>query len=190
MEKIIQSPNRLMFARICLLKISMMSESNIPEKLVPEDAETAQREKVRDLLAEVLVYPMYPYGNLSSGELETKYGVHLKEIQRGMHMHVKHKPRYGTIGWVANQVLAWGSNTGWDITIDGKIACCRVNYDDYINFEIEILSEREIEGYKSKFGKSDSTLIHRLTTLKTMFDNGLISAEEFNDKKKEILASV
>ena len=107
-----------------------------------------------------------------------------------MHMNVRHKPRYGTIGWVANQVLAWGSSTGWDITLDGKIACCRVNYDDYINFEIEILSEREIEEYKSKFSKSDSTLIDRLSTLKTMLDNGLISAEEFNDKKKEIIASV
>ena len=190
MEKIIRSPNRMTCARICLIKISKMTDVNTSENAVPEDTGTAQREKVRDLLAEVLVYPMYPYGNLSSGELETKYGVHLKEIQRGMHMHVKHKPRYGTIGWVANQVLGWGSSTGWDITLDGRIACCRVNYDDYINFEIEILSEREIEEYKSKFSKSDTTQINRLSTLKTMYDNGLISAEEFTDKKKEILASL
>ncbi len=71
--------------------------------------------------------------------------------------------------------------TRWDITLDGKIACCRVNYDDYINFEIEILSESEIEDYKAKFSKSDNVLIDRLTTLKTMFDKGLISTEEFDD---------
>jgi len=155
-----------------------------------EEEEAEKRNKVKDLLSNVLVYSMYPYGKLSSGELETKYGVHLKEIQRGMHMNVKYKPRYGNIGWVSNQVLGWGASTGWDITLDGKIACCRVNYDDYINFEIEILSESEIEDYKAKFSKSDNMLIDRLTTLKSMFDKGLISTEEFDDKKKEILEAV
>lgn len=155
-----------------------------------EEEEAEKRNKVKDVLSNVLVYSMYPYGKLSSGELETKYGVHLKEIQRGMHMNVKYKPRYGNIGWVSNQVLGWGASTGWDITLDGKIACCRVNYDDYINFEIEILTESEIEDYKAKFSKSDNVLIDRLTTLKTMFDKGLISTEEFDDKKKEILEAV
>ena len=88
----------------------------------------------------VLVHQMMPFNQVYSGVLETKYGVHLKQIQRGMHMHMKYKPRYGNVGWMSNQVLCWGSSTGWDITRDGKIACCRVNYDDYVNFEIEILS--------------------------------------------------
>ena len=60
----------------------------------------------------------------------------------------------------------------------------------HINFEIEILTESEIEDYKAKFSKSDNMLIDRLTTLKTMFDKGLISTEEFDDKKKEILEAV
>jgi len=167
-----------------------MTNNNQQENLLEKDDEIAERNKVKDVLSNVLVYSMYPYGKLNSGELETKYGVHLKEIQRGMHMNVKYKPRYGNIGWVSNQVLGWGASTGWDITLDGKIACCRVNYDDYINFEIEMLSESEIEDYKAKFSKSDNVLIDRLTTLKTMFDKGLISTEEFDDKKKEILEAV
>ena len=43
---------------------------------------------------------------------------------------------------------------------------------------------------KILYRKSDNVLIDRLTTLKTMFDKGLISTEEFDDKKKEILEAV
>ena len=78
---------------------------------------------------------MMPFSKVSCGYLETNFGIHLKQTQRGMHMNMRYKPRYGNINWVANQVLCWGSNTGWDITTDGKIACCRINYDDYVNFE-------------------------------------------------------
>ena len=154
------------------------------------EIESNKRNIVRDILSDVLINNMFPFGKLSSGELEIKYGIHLHQIQRGMHMNMRHTPQSGRIGWVANVVLGWGSSTGWDITLDGKIACCRVNYDDYINFEIQILSDEQIQEYKNQFASPDNSLVNRLATLKQMLDQNLISTEEFTEKKIELLASV
>jgi len=104
---------------------------------------------------------------------------------------MRYVPQHGKEEWVANRVLCWGSNTGWDITRDGKIACCRVNYDDYINFEIETLTAEQIEEYKSKFGGSvDKPLVDRLSTLKEIFERGLITEEVFMQKKEAILSEL
>ena len=161
----------------------------IKEEKKWKEEEKAKRMKIRDILTPVLIQDMYPYGKLKSGELETKYGVHLRQIQRGEHQCMKYKPRDRN-EWMADKVLPWGSCTGWDITRDGKIACCRVNYDDYINFEIDILTQQEINEYKKKFSATDSTLINRLATLKEMLKQSLITEEEFNHKKKDILSQV
>lgn len=154
------------------------------------DLDTKKQVQVRDLLTDLLVYNMYPLGKLSSGELETKYGIHLHQLQRGMHMNMHYKPQYGKVGWVANVVLGWGSNTGWDITLDGKIACCRVNYDDYINFEIQILSEEQIQNYKEQFAQPINSLVNKIATLKLMHEQNLITAQEYMEKKREILLSI
>ena len=107
-----------------------------------------------------------------------------------MHMNMPYKPRYGSTGWVANQVLGWGSNIGWDVTLDGKIVCCRVHYDDYINFEVELLSDEEIESYKLKYQQSDKSLINRLATLTEMLDKHLITEVEFQQKKTALLNEI
>jgi len=150
-------------------------------------ADALLRAELLQRLTPLLVNKMYPYGKLFSGELETIHGVHLKEIKRGMHMNMPFKPGYGTRAWVMGRPLSWGSNTGWNITQDCKIACCRVDYDDYINFEIEILSLTEIAEYKKQFGKPDEQLVNRLATLKQMLDKELISKTEYQQKKKELL---
>ena len=150
-------------------------------------ANASLRAELLQRLTQVLIHKMYPYCKLFSGELETVYGVHLKEIKRGMHMNMPFKPGYGTRAWVKGRPLCWGSNTGWNITQDCKIACCRVDYDDYINFEIEILSPAEIEEYKKEFSKPDEQLVNRLATLQQMHDKQLISEAEYQQKKNEIL---
>jgi hypothetical protein len=158
-----------------------------------EDQEKALRQKVLDDLTPVLVHQMMPFNQVYSGILETKYGVHLKQIQRGMHMHMKYKPRYGNVGWMSNQVLCWGSSTGWDLTRDGKIACCRINYDDYVNFEIEILSPEQIEDYKAKMVCNEAakpSIEERLMTLDSLNSKGLISADEYLQKRALILCEV
>jgi hypothetical protein len=113
---------------------------------------------------------MMPYNKVHTGYLETNYGIHLKQIQRAEHRFMRYKPRYGKENWVANQVLCWGSNTGWDITTDGKIACCRINYDDYVNFEIEVLTPEEINEYKAKELENTTELLKRLQFLKAMLE--------------------
>ena len=110
-----------------------------------------------------------------------------------MHMNMKYKPRYGNVGWVSNQVLCWGSSTGWDITRDGKIACCRINYDDYVNFEIEILSPEQIKEYKAKMESNAAikpSIEERLMTLEQLNSKGLLSADEYNSTRAMILSEV
>jgi hypothetical protein len=150
-------------------------------------ADALLRAELLQRLIPLLIHKMYPYSKLFSGYLETIHGVHLKEIKRGMHMNMPFKPGYGTRAWVKGRPLCWGSNTGWNITQDCKIACCRVDYDDYINFEIEILSPAEIAEYKKQFGKPDEQLVNRLATIQQMLDKQLISEAEYKQKKKEIL---
>ena len=90
-------------------------------------------------------------------------------------------------------VLCWGSSTGWDITRDGKIACCRINYDDYVNFEIEIFSPEQVEEYKATM-ESNATvkpsIEERLETLEQLNSKGMLSAEEYVNTRALILSEV
>jgi hypothetical protein len=103
---------------------------------------------------------------------------------------MKYKQRYGNVQWVANQVLCWGSNTGWDITVDGKIACCRINYDDYVNFEIEVLTPEQIESYRLANSEPTKDISQRMKTLSDLFTEGLISEAEYALKRKAIIAEI
>lgn len=173
--------------------IDVLEQQRLIDLKLLEDQEKAIRQKIVDDLTPVLVHQMLPFNQVYTGLLETKYGVHLKQIQRGMHMHMKYKPRYGNVGWVSNQVLCWGSSTGWDLTRDGKIACCRINYDDYVNFEIEILSPEQIEEYKAKMESNAAikpSIEERLVTLEQLNSKGLLSADEYVKKRALILSEV
>ncbi len=157
---------------------------SIQETKVAEQAEAEKREALKNILTTVLIEKMYPFGKLESGELETQYGVHLKQTDRNAHRFMRYKPG-DQHKWVVNKSLHWGSSTGWDITQDGKVACCRINYDDYVNFDIEILSADEIESYKAS--AANKQLVSRLATLQEMYDQSLIDAEEFASKKQALL---
>ena len=139
-----------------IYKVEMLTEFDIrrlEERINhPEKIEALQLQQV-PLLTNLLVEKMYPYNKLFNGELETIYGIHLHMIQSAPHRHLFYKPRDRRKNWVYNGVLNWGSNTGWDISTDGAIACCRVDYDEYYNFEIEVLSEEEQEVYRKKYNK-------------------------------------
>jgi hypothetical protein len=78
-------------------------------------------------------------------------------------------------------------NTGWGITTDGKIACCRINYDDYLNFEIEVLTPDQIKEYKKNDPNNADDSFKKLQVLKKMLDAGLISFQEYAIKKEEII---
>jgi hypothetical protein len=94
---------------------------------------------------------------------------------------------------MSNQVLCWGSSTGWDLTRDGKIACCRINYDDYVNFEIEILSHEQIKEYEVKMETNrpvKPSIEDRLVTLELLNSKGMLSAEEYVQTRALILSEV
>lgn len=173
-----------------IVEITQDESNLLKEEKIKKDIEKTKRAQVLSILKEKLLQKMPSLNYLFTGDLEINHGIHLKEIKRGMHMDMPYKPRYGNTGWVANQVLGWGSNMGWDITLDGKIVCCRVHYDDYINFEVELLSDEEIETYKVKYQQTDKLLINRLATLTEMFDKKLITKTEYQQKKTEILNEV
>lgn len=125
----------------------------------PEISETedyTRRESLLPVLTDLLVNKRYPFSNIYTGELELKYGIHLKLIQKGEHRHMRYKPGYGKSDWVKYKPLDWGGLTGWSITTDVKIACCRVGYDEYYNFEIEVLSDNQVNYYKKKYGLDES----------------------------------
>jgi hypothetical protein len=172
-----------------LVQISLDDRIEIEKKLLIENAEELIRNKVVSTLTKVLVREMMPFNKLSTGYLEIEHGIHLHQIKRGMHMHMRYKPRNGSEIWVANQVLCWGSSTGWDITTDGKIACCRINYDDYVNFEIEVLTPDQIKEYKKNDPNNDDDSFKKLQVLKKMLVAGLISCQEYALKKEGLLKS-
>ena len=173
-----------------LILLSKEEQDTIIKEKEKAELEALERARIVDILTPVLILQMMPFSKVHTGFLEINYGIHLKQTQRGMHMNMKYKPRYGNINWVANQVLCWGSNTGWDITTDGKIACCRINYDDYVNFEIELLSQDQIEEYKSKELHNDDELLKRLKFLKTMLEEDIITPAEYDKKKIEFLKTI
>jgi len=173
-----------------LLVLSKEEQDTIIKEKEKAELEALERARIVDTLTPVLILQMMPFNKVHTGFLEINYGIHLKQTQRGMHMNMRYKPRYGNIKWVANQVLCWGSNTGWDITTDGKIACCRINYDDYVNFEIEVLTQEQIEEYKSKELHNDDELLKRLKFLKTMLEEDVITPAEYDKKKIEFLKTI
>ena len=75
------------------------------------------------------------------------------------------------------------------ISTDGKIACCRINYDDYVNFEIEVLTPKEIDEYKGKEQGIADDSFKKLQVLKKMLENNLITAIEYDKKKTELMTS-
>ena len=74
-----------------------------------------------------------------------------------------------------------------DITTDGKIACCRINYDDYVNFEIEVLTNEQIEAYKGQEQMNADDSFKKLQVLKKMLDASLISLDEYAVKREHVL---
>lgn len=159
----------------------------LKEEKTKKDIERTKRDQALSVLTEKLIQKMPPLHYLETGDLEINHGIHLKEFKRDMHMNMPYKPRYGNIGWVANRVLCWGAQVGWDVTLDAKIVCCRVQYDDYINYEVQLLTDEEIENYKRKYQQTDSLLINRMATLTELLHKQLISETEYLEKKKEIL---
>ena len=170
-----------------LIVLSKEEQANIIKEKEKAELEALERARIVGILTKVLIHQMMPFSKVHTGFLEINYGIHLKQTQRGMHMNMKYKPRYGNVNWVANQVLCWGSNTGWDITTDGKIACCRINYDDYVNFEIEVLTQEQIEEYKDKEQVVPDDSFKKLQVLKKMLEADLISSKEYAIKKEELL---
>ena len=173
-----------------LIVLSKEEQDIIIKEKQKAELEALERERIVNILTPVLIHQMMPFSKVHTGFLEINYGIHLKQIQRGMHMNMRYKPRYGNINWVANQVLCWGSNTGWDITTDGKIACCRINYDDYVNFEIEVLTNEEIEEYKGKYNTDSENALKSMEMLKRMFEGELITLQEYEMKRAEILKRI
>lgn len=170
-----------------LIVLSKEEQGNINKEKKKLELEAIERERIVNILTTILIHQMLPFSKVHTGYLEMNYGIHLKQTQRGMHMNMKYKPRYGNINWVANQVLCWGSNTGWDITTDGKIACCRINYDDYVNFEIEVLTQEQIEEYKEYDNTSPKDIAKKFEVLEILFNSKLISKEDYNNKRRRLL---
>jgi hypothetical protein len=170
-----------------LIVLSKEERDDIIKKKEKAEIEKLERARIVDILTPLLIHQMLPFSKVNTGFLEMNYGIHLKQTQRGMHMNMKYKPRYGNINWVANQVLCWGSNTGWDITTDGKIACCRINYDDYVNFEIEVLSQEQIEEHKEYANTFPKDIAKKFEVLETLYNSKLISKEDYNNKKRRLL---
>lgn len=170
-----------------LVVLSKEEQANIIKEKEKAELEALERGRIVNILTPVLIHQMMPFSKVHTGFLEINYGIHLKQTQRGMHMNMKYKPRYGNINWVANQVLCWGSNTGWDITTDGKIACCRINYDDYVNFEIEVLTQDQIEEYKERTNTFPKDIAEKFEVLEILYNSKLISKGDYNNKKKNLL---
>jgi hypothetical protein len=170
-----------------LIVFSKEEQAKIIKEKEKAKIEELERARIVDILTPILIHQMLPYSKVHTGFLEMNYGIHLKQTQRGMHMNIKYKPRYGNTNWVANQVLCWGSNTGWDITTDGKIACCRINYDDYVNFEIEVLTQEQIEEYKEYDNTSPKDIAKKFEVLEILFNSKLISKEDYNNKRRRLL---
>ena len=170
-----------------LIVLSKIEQDDIIKEKAKAEIEELERARIVNTLTPVLIHQMMPFSKVHTGFLEMNYGIHLKQTQRGMHMNMRYKPRYGNINWVANQVLCWGSNTGWDITTDGKIACCRINYDDYVNFEIEVLTQEQIEEYKEYDNTFPKDIAKKFEVLEILFNSKQISKEDYNNKKRRLL---
>jgi hypothetical protein len=115
----------------------------------------SQRLDLVIVLGKILVTNNMPMDKLSTGELETKHRVHLRLIQRSTYRQQLHIPPYQANDWLRVRSLSGEVMSGWDITLDGRIACCRVGYEDFYVFLIEPLADEQIGYYKKKFGVRD-----------------------------------
>jgi hypothetical protein len=97
-------------------------------------------------LAKFLIIKYYPYSLVESGAVEEKFSVTLKEIFMGEYMELSrflddldksYRIHVDSEAWVHKTALVFYSNTGWDLTMDGKYAMCRTEYDRYHVFEIQ-----------------------------------------------------
>jgi hypothetical protein len=141
-----------------LLEVEAMDEQQHAWAVNPpmSKAEVASRQlDLVIILGKTLVSQNMPFEGLSTGELETEHRVHLRLIQRASYNNLPHIPQYRDSDWLRDNVLSWGGATGWDITLDGRIACCRVGYEDYYVFLIEPLADEQVAYYKKKFGIRD-----------------------------------
>jgi hypothetical protein len=141
-----------------LFEVEAMDEQQIAWAVSPPLSQAEMEKQRLDLvitLGRILVSKNMPFEKLSTGDLEMEHRVHLRRIQRATYKHPPHIPQYKDSDWLRDNVLSWGSATGWDITLDGRIACCRVGYEDYYVFLIEPLADQQISYYKKKFGVRD-----------------------------------
>lgn len=111
--------------------------------------ETTIRQTLKPILSEMLIQKMMHFDRVFTGEFESKYGIHFKLILRGEHQRMRYKPTHNNVEWIKYGTLGWGSYHGWALTTDLKIACCRVDYDVYYNFIIEVLDDEQKEFYKN-----------------------------------------
>ena len=179
--------NYVEFTFFDLVMLSKEEQKTIIAEKKKAELEAVEIAKTINVLTSVLIDQKMAFSEVNNGYLEINYGIHLKKIQRDEYRFIRYKPHNGNQNWVSNQALSWGSNTGWDITTDGKIACCRINYDDYINFEIKILNKMQIEEYKKLNTANPSDAFNKIKMLKKLFDNGLITIREYQAKRAEVL---
>jgi hypothetical protein len=115
-----------------------------------EEELTACRRALADTLGDVLIDRRLPFDKIHSGELESRFAVHLHMIQRDRHGNIRYKPHDIGTKWLRNNALAWGDRPGWDITVDGRIACCHHRMGEYYNFLIQPLTDEQVDFYRAK----------------------------------------
>lgn len=102
------------------------------------------------LMKDLFIHGFYPHSKVVSGDLLKEHGIELIEIcRKPFNGGLMYKPGYQSaqqgIKWLGgDKPLAWGANTGWNITTDFKYALCRVDYDEYINYEIKFKDQRNL----------------------------------------------
>ena len=117
--------------------------------------ELAVRYKMMPILSELLIQKMMPIQRIFSGEFEIKYGLHFKIIQIAEYQRIRYKPTFNNVEWIKAGSLGWGeTSSGWSITSDLTIACCRAKYDEYFNFSIEVLNDSQIKYYEKTISHS------------------------------------
>jgi len=157
-----------------------------------EEALSARRLTLLETLGDVLIDQRYPFDLIHSGELETRYGVHLHMIQRDRHGNIRYKPHDIGVKWLRNKALTWGDRPGWDVTADGRIACCHHQMGEYYNFLIQPLTDEQIAYYRAKHGipecpdPTEPSEDPELLKMKEMLDflHRLLDAAEAEDKNR------
>jgi hypothetical protein len=115
----------------------------------------SQRLDLVIVLGTVLVKNNMPMDKLSTGELETEHRAHLQLIQRATYRHHLHIPPYKANDWLRDRAVSGEGISEWNITLDGRIAYCRVANEGYHVFLIEPLAEEQVAYYKKKYGVRD-----------------------------------